>query len=171
MNALSGSLSHFQPSQVLRLLQMTSASGCLHVRHADEHADLYVQNGSRLLARTNGISLRTGDLLVDRGEIRPQVLELAIAIQQDRPGKRLGELLVESGAVDAASVSEAVLDVQRRIVCRVLLWQDGVFAFRPGQMPQEAAENSIDLDLEEILSYTSQHVGQTDPGDADRHAA
>jgi hypothetical protein len=171
MNALSGSLVHFQPVQILRLLQMTSATGRLQVTRDAEQTDLFIEAGRRLFARTNGASVRTGDILVHRGDVRPEAIALAAALQADQPGQRLGEMLVEGGAVDGHTVDEAVLQVQRRIVCCALLWQHGEFSFFPGETPAERERIAIDLDLDRLIALairTADDFG-SDPGQ--QHAA
>lgn len=171
MIALSGSLGHFRPIEILRLLQMTSATGRLQVTHGSEQADLYVEDGRRLFARTNGVSIRVGDILVNRGGVRPEVIALTAALQEDLPGRRLGEMLVESGVVDAEQVDKAVLEVQRRILCRVLLWRQGGFDFHPDERSANPERITIDLDVDEGISLAMRSVEALDEGQAGKRAA
>ena len=150
MNALSGALQHFMPIQILRLLQLAGTSGRLEIRHGEERADLFVVDGRSAFAFTNAVHLRVGDVLVNGGDIRPEAIELTLAVQQDQPGVRLGEMLVESGVVEPAQLRAAVLEVQRRIICRVLLWEDGEFTFHPDE--RAAGEDiTLDLDLDRLI--------------------
>jgi hypothetical protein len=145
MHALSGVLEHFPPVQILRLLQMSGASGRLELVRGEERAEVFLNDGRPSFARTNGQHSRLGDVLVGSGDIRPEAIELTVAVQQDQPGERMGAMLVESGIVDHTRMREAVLEVQRRIVCRVLLWRDGEFRFHPGE---HAANEDITLALD-----------------------
>jgi hypothetical protein len=145
MLALSGTLQHFMPVQILRFLQGARATGRLEINHADERADLYMIEGRSAFALTNGVHLRVGDVLVNGGDIRPEAIDLTIAVQQDHPGSPIGKMLVDSGAIKPEQLRAAVLEVQRRIVCRVLLWKDGEFVFHPGE---RAADEDITLDLD-----------------------
>ncbi len=150
MNALSGALAHFLPIHVLRLLQMSGATGRLEIRHGDERADLFLIGGRSAFAFTNAVHLRVGDVLVNGGDIRPEAIELTAAVQQDQPGSRLGAMLVESGVVEPERLRAAVLEVQRRIICRVLLWQDGEFEFHPGERARDE-DITLDLDLDRLM--------------------
>ena len=150
MNALSGELTHFLPIQILRLLQLAVATGRLEITHGDERADLYLINGRSAFALTNAVHLRVGEVLVNGGDIRPEAVELTIAVQQDQPGLRLGHMLVEGGVVDASRLRAAVLEVQRRIICRVLLWEEGEFQFHPGERASEE-DITLDLDLDRLI--------------------
>ena len=150
MNALPGALTHFLPIQVLRLLQTAGATGRLEIHHGDERADLFLINGRSAFAFTNAVHLRVGDVLVSGGDIRPEAIELTAAVQQDQPGSRLGAMLVESGVVEPARLRAAVLEVQRRIICRVLLWERGEFAFHPGERASDE-DITLDLDIDRLI--------------------
>lgn len=150
MYALCGALSHFLPIQILRLLQLSGATGRLAMRHGDERADLFLINGRSAFAFTNAVHLRVGDVLVNGGDIRPEAVELTAALQQDQPGARIGTMLIESAGVHPSRLREAVLEVQRRIICRVLLWQDGEFQFHPGERAGEE-DIVLDLDLDRLV--------------------
>ncbi len=149
-HALSGALDQFMAVQVLRFLQMTGATGRLEVVDGDEHADIFLIKGHSAFARTTGVHLRVGDVLVGDGDIRPEGMELAAAVQQDEPGKSIGQILVASGVIQPERLREAVLEVQRRIVCRVLLWQKGRFVFHPGERPTEE-DITLELDLDRLI--------------------
>jgi hypothetical protein len=150
MHALSGTLDHFMPVQILRLLQMAAATGRLELVRGDECAELFLADGRPSFARTTGEHDRVGDVLVDGGNLRPEAVELTAAVQQDQPGARIGHMLVESGVIEPEQLRAAVLEVQRRIVCRVLLWHDGRFTFHPGE---HAAGEDITLavDLDRLI--------------------
>jgi hypothetical protein len=148
--ALSGELRHFMPVQVLRLLQTTRATGRLEVRHGEERADLYLIEGRSAFALTNGVHLRVGDVLVSGGDIRPEAIELTLAWQEDAPGSPIGKMLVESGAIEPERLRAAVLEVQRRIICRVLLWHEGEFRFYPGERAEDE-DITLDLDLDRLI--------------------
>ena len=146
MLALSGTLDHFMPVQILRFLQMSASTGRLEISHGDERADLFLINGRSAFALTNGVHLRVGDVLVNGGDIRPEAVELTAAFQQDAPGSPIGRMLVETGAVEPARLRAAVLEVQRRIVCRVLLWRDGEFVFHLGERATTRTSRSTSTD-------------------------
>src|SRR5262245_39114784 len=102
--ALTGTLGTFSPVHVLRMLQSARATGLLELARGDEVVDLYVQQGLSVFARTNGATVRVGAVLVQRGDLPREAIELALAVQADQPGQRIGRMLVESGAVTEAQM-------------------------------------------------------------------
>jgi len=150
VSALSGTLDQFMPVQILRLLQNARSTGRLEIIRGAERADLFLVEGRSAFALTNAVHLRVGDVLINGGDIRPEAVALIAGIQEDQPGSPLGRMLVESGAVDEPRMRAAVLEVQRRIVCNVLLWQSGEFRFLPGERANDE-DMMLDLDLDRLF--------------------
>lgn len=148
--ALEGDLAHFFPSEVLQLLQLAQAVGRLELRRAGEQVDLWYERGRPVFARTSGVSVRSGDLLVHRGSVSEQALGRALDRQKGEPSRRVGQLLVEQGDASREQVADAVHEVLRRIVYNVILWRDGRFRFVPGEMA-EGEDITLDLDLDRLI--------------------
>ena len=157
--ALEGDLAQFFPTEVLQLLNLAHANGRLELERGPERAELFLERGRPVFARTNGQTVRAGQLLVHRGAITAEALELALAMQQDRPGQRLGEMLLASGAITKPQLEEAVRDVLRRIVYGVLLWRDGRFRFFPGERA-ELEDIRLDLDVDRLILEGLRHADQ-----------
>jgi hypothetical protein len=148
--ALQGDLAHFFPSEVLQLLQLAQATGRLELERAGERAELYVERGRPVFARTSGGAVKAGQILVHRGAVTSETLERALAEQRSRPDRRLGALLVESGAASPEQIQAAVSEALRRIVYGLLLWREGTFHFVPGE--QAGGEDvKLDLDLDRLI--------------------
>jgi hypothetical protein len=143
--ALEGDLAHFYPGEVLQFLQLAQGEGRLELTRGSERAEIFLERGRPVFARTSAQSVKAGEILIHRGVLRPEDLERALARQQDHPGRRVGQMLVAAGMITPAELEAAVQDVLKRIVYGVLLWREGRFRFHPG----ERAENEdIQLDLE-----------------------
>lgn len=150
-HVIAGTLSYFTSAHLLRLLQAARATGRLELVRGEERTDLFVEEGRTLFARTTGTSLRVGDVLVRRGEVRPEAIEFVLAIQQDQPGDRIGRMLVDSGALTENQIHDALLAVQRQIVLGILIWREGTFRFFPDE--KVAGEDvRLDLDLDGLLT-------------------
>jgi len=144
---LAGHLEVFSPIHVLRLLQNTRVTGRLEFVRRGACVNLYIEDGLSVTCSSTGTRLQLGEILVRQGNLRPEVVELALAVQSDDPGKRIGRILVESGSVTEAQVREALAAVQRQILCDALLWQTGTFQFLVGEKaPAEHLRIEFDVD-------------------------
>ena len=148
--ALEGDLAHFYPSEVLQLLQLAQAVGRLELSRGSERVDLWYERGRPVFARTSGLAVRSGEVLMHKGSVTAQMLGRALERQKLEPGRRVGQLLVEQGDASSEQVTEAVQEVLRRIVYNVILWRDGRFRFQPGEVA-EGEDITLDLDLDRLI--------------------
>ena len=148
--ALRGDLAHFFPSEIMQLLQLAQATGRLELERPGEHAELFVERGRPVFARTSGAAVSTGQILEHRGLITREALERALAEQGAHPGQRLGALLVAAGAVAQEQMQSAVNEALRRVIFGLLLWREGTFAFHAGEQvgPEDV---KLDLDLDRLI--------------------
>lgn len=161
--ALQGNLAHFHPTEVLQLLGLAHADGRLALERAGERADLFVERGRPVFARTNGAMVRAGQLLVHQGALSPEALERALARQQQNPGERLGAILLAEGAITGAQLADAVQGTLRRIVYGVLLWRDGRFQFFPGERA-DGEDIRLDLDMDRLVLEGLRHADHQQRG-------
>ena len=148
--ALEGDLAWFQPAEVLQLLQLAQATGLLAIERSVERVELVFERGQLIAARTSGAAVRVGEVLVHRGVVIPEAVELALSVQQDQPGERIGQMLISAGAATQEQITDAMREVVRRVVYGLLLWREGRFHFTPG--PAAAASDlRLDLDLDRLI--------------------
>ena len=147
---LEGDLRHFFPSEILQLLQLAQSSGRLELTRQGERVQLLVERGRPVFARTTGVAVHAGEVLVHRGVIARETLEEALTAQRRQGGPRIGALLVAAGHATAEQVRAAVHEVLRRIVYGALLWQEGRFQFVPGD-PAVGEDIQLDLDLDRLI--------------------
>jgi hypothetical protein len=149
-DVLSGQLSHFAPAEVLQLLRLAQASGVLELENGSERVSLLCERGRPVFARTDGLGVRAGQVLVHRGVVSETQLESALALQRRDPDRRIGTLLVAGGIANAQQVQDAVREVVKRIIYRVLLWRDGTFHFH-SERAIEVEDIQLDLDLDRMI--------------------
>lgn len=147
---LEGDLTHFFPSEVLQLLQLAQAQGRLEFSRDGEQVDLWFDRGRPVFARTSGLAVRSGELLMHKNGVSAQALGRALERQRTEPARRIGELLMEHGDASRPQVEDAVHEVLRRIVYNVILWRDGRFRFLPGEHTQRE-DITLDLDLDRLI--------------------
>jgi len=148
--ALEGDLAHFHPSELLQLMQLAQATGALHFERPRERATLWFERGRPVFARTDGGSVKVGQVLVHRGFLTPEMLQEALVEQKNHEGWRLGLVLASQGVVTIGDVQDAVREVLRRIVYGMLLWREGRFHFAPGEQVLDE-DVQLDLDLDRLI--------------------
>jgi hypothetical protein len=148
--ALAGNLRYFQPAETLQLLQLAQATGRFHLERGEERVDFQFEAGRLVSARTSGAAVRLGEVLVHRGVVVSEALDLVLSIQKDQPGEKIGQMLVAAGAATPEQVADALREVVRRVVYGVLLWREGRFHFEPGA-EQTAEHVPLDLDLDRLI--------------------
>lgn len=148
--ALRGDLAHFFPSEILQLLQLAQATGRLELERAGEQAELFVERGRPVFARTTGAAVTVAEILLHRGAVTPEQLDRARAEQAAQPGRTPEALLVAAGAVAPGEVQLAVNEAVRRVIYGVLLWREGAFRFVPGEQIG-AEQGRLDVDVDRLI--------------------
>jgi len=148
-DALRGDLRHFFPAEILQLLALAQATGRLEMERPGERAEVYVERGQPVFARTSGTSVRVGDLLVHHGSVAAETIERVLS-RPAAEGARIGARLLAAGAATPDDVQQAVREALRRILYGLLLWRDGTFCFTPGE--QASGEDiRLDANLDRLI--------------------
>ena len=152
VTVIAGRLETFSPMHLIRLVQAARVTGRLEFANASQRVDLFIEDGTSVLCTSSGGGLQLGELLVRHGDLREEVVELALALQSDEPGKRIGRILVESGSVTEEQVQHALATAQRQILCEVLLWREGTFQFFEGEIATRREDVRIELDVDRLVA-------------------
>ncbi len=156
--ALEGRLEHFQPAEILQLLQLAQATGRLELVRAapdgdgaagPETVDVFFASGRPLAVRTTGASVRTGELLRHRRQAHPDAVAGVLEAQRLGERRRIGELLAARGAARPEHVERAVHEGMRRVLYGALLWRAGRFRFHAGERCE--TDLPLDLDLDRLI--------------------
>jgi hypothetical protein len=148
--ALEGDLRHFFAAEVLQFLDLARATGRLELERPSELAELFLDRGRPVFARTSAGSVRVGEILVHRGTISRELLERALETQRHRPAERLGSLLIATESVPHDQVVRAVEEALQRIIFGLMMWSQGRFKFFPGERLDED-EIRPELSLDRLI--------------------
>jgi hypothetical protein len=142
--ALEGNLKDFSLADVFRLLASGTKSGILHVQGTEAEGIVCFRDGRVLYARSHGASEPAAKQLVSAGIISEKQLRQAQGLmkiqKKDKAERRLGQILVDEGYVEApvleayiqGQISDALFDLLR--------WEEGQIRF-------DADQDSGDVDL------------------------
>lgn len=110
-------------------------TGQIHFDYKEVRKTVYLDKGRIVFAGSNRQDDRLGELLLRQGRIT--LADLEHAVSQIHTGKRIGTLLVESGALSPEHLVDGVLVQVKRTVLELFDWEEGEYRFEEGPLPTE----------------------------------
>ena len=145
---------------MLQLLAMGKKTGCLTVTHRNNFGYIYFDKGRICYASIVNRRDRLGDILVKSGTITQAQLDAAIALQDRRRDKRLGEMLVEQGAMTRERAARRRSSVQiEEAVYFLFTWTQGTFNFEADVRPEEQ-DFLVSINPESLLLEGARRVDE-----------
>ncbi len=148
--AIRGSLKEASFPDVLQLLALGQKSGCLSIVDGTKFGSVFFQQGKISFAAIVNRRDRLGDSLVKRGHITKEQLEDALRLQLKHPGRRVGELLVESGFVARDVVEKELRALVEEAVFSLFTWTQGIWTFEPEVHP-DGRQLTVPINPESLL--------------------
>lgn len=147
--SLAGRLEEVELAELLHFLALNNRTGKVMLSRRDAHGLVVVRLGRIVYAASSSIREAFGNILVCRGLVTPEALAQALDRQHvSADGKRLGALLVESGAITEAQLQEALKHQTGLVVQELCRWQSGYFKF---EVTAVASSGDIGVDAEELV--------------------
>lgn len=144
---LRGEIRSSSVPALLRSLLGSGETGFLTFRNAAVTKSIYMKDGRIVNAASTDPDERLGELLLLRGRITTrQYLEASKMI---RPGRRLGAILVEMGAIDPDELIPAVEEQIREVLLELLTWTQGQY---------EVVMKEVDADSVVSLSINADNL-------------
>jgi tetratricopeptide (TPR) repeat protein len=157
--AIKGSLKEASLADVCQLLALGLKTGCLSVTDRSNFGQIYFDEGRVIYARIVNRRDRLGDLMVRDALITHEQLAQVIEMQRERPDRRLGELLVESGFISPSSL-ELYIKVQiEEAIYFLFTWSRGSFYFESDEKP-DAGEVLVSINPESLLLEGARRVDE-----------
>jgi tetratricopeptide (TPR) repeat protein len=135
--AIRGNLSEVGLPDVLQLLAMGGKSGCLSVADRSHFGYIYFDKGRICYASIVNRRDRLGDLLVKNQVLTPEELSAALEEQGKRPDRRIGEILIARGDLRRDQLEVFIRLQIEEAVYFLFTWSQGTFSFEPDQRPEE----------------------------------
>ncbi len=134
---LKGDLTTFSLGDIFQTLTLSQKEGTLFVTNGDRRKTIHFSRGGlRLLQFGARSTPRLGDLLVQSGAITSSHLESALQHQRETK-KLLGESLVELGLLSLDQIERTVRHQVEEEVYDLFWWKDATFEFQEGPPPPE----------------------------------
>lgn len=123
--SIRGELENSSVPELLRSLLLSGETGILTVRSGEVTKSLYLHGGRVAYASSTNPDERLGESLLVSGRI--SVRQYVEASKRIRPGRRLGAILVELGALDTEELIPAVEHQVREILMELFTWTHGEY--------------------------------------------
>jgi len=111
-------------------------TGVLSVREGETEKSVYIDKGRIVFARSNDMEDRLGSLLIKRGMVSLQDMDVAVRIAQETK-KRLGGVLVEKHAIRPQDLTWGVREQVKEIVVGLFRFTRGSYEMTFGPLPSD----------------------------------
>jgi len=148
MQDLEGNLEVFEPVAVLQMVNLARVTGKLRIARAGNTATVFFERGNITFAELTNRTWKLGEYLVSHGHLDQKTLDRFL--RDMLAWKKLGERLVEAGAVRPEAIREAVGAQIREVIYELVRWEDGRFLFVKGERPKDE-DVLLDVPLDELM--------------------
>lgn len=147
--SLAGRLEEIELVELLHFLALNNRTGRLTLSRRDAHGLIVVRLGRVVYAASSSIRETFGNILVCRGVVSPEALAAALERQHSSTeGRKLGEVLVETGAISHGQLEEALRQQTGLVVQELCRWRSGYFRF---EVAPVASAGDIGVEAEELV--------------------
>ncbi len=159
--AIEGPLRELALSDVFQLLDLSRKTGTLTVSNESRSLPAVVKfdRGGVIGAQLGDTADRLGHLLLRAGKVTERHVEAARLIQARVPGKQLGAILVEEGAVSPQDVARQLRFQIQEAVFELMQWKDGYFRFEEG-LPPQPGPVSVRVPTESLLMEAARRIDE-----------
>lgn len=144
--ALEGNLKDFSLADMFRLLASGSKTGTLHVEGPRGEGVVCFRDGSVFFASSSAGIEPAGKRLVHAGIISEKQLRQAQGLmkiqKKDKADRKLGQILVDEGYVDAGVLEEFIREQISDALFDLMRWEEGTLRFESDEIRAE-----VDLGL------------------------
>ncbi len=157
--AIKGSLKEASLPDVIQLLFLGRRTGCLALADRHNFGTIYFDEGQIVYASIVNRRDRLGDILVRSGRVTHDQLQAGVDRQQEERDRKLGEILVELGALPRADLEEYMRLQIEEAVYYLFTWTSGTFNFEAGVRP-EREDFLVRMNPESLLLEGARRVDE-----------
>ncbi|HET6498239.1 MAG TPA: DUF4388 domain-containing protein [Coriobacteriia bacterium] len=159
--ALEGNLKDFSLADVFRLLSTGRKTGTLFLAQADVEGRVCFRKGRIFFASSNYSHGSLGSRLVEAEVITEKQLRQALGLQKiqkkDRAARRLGQILVVEGYLDANVLEGFIQEQMNDTLFDLFRWEDGTVRFEAGEICEEE-DIGISVSVENVIMEATRRL-------------
>jgi hypothetical protein len=160
--AIEGPLKELGLHDVFQLLDLSRKTGVLRVTSPlrRNQGTIYFDGGSIVGAEVRSNPHLLGELLVRANRITETELAMARDLQARGDRRRLGEILVETGALSKRELERQVRQQIEVVVFEVISWREGYFSFMEGPLVDLRTDAEIRIPTEAVLMEGARRIDE-----------
>lgn len=159
--ALEGNLRDFSLEDMFRLLASGRKSGTLYLERSDAQGKVCFKKGRVFFASSNWHRESLGRRLVKAGVISEKQLRQALGLQKiqkkEKAGRRLGQILVDEGYLDARVLENFIQEQINDTLFDLFRWEDGELRFEADDLCEDE-DIGISVSVENIIMEASRRL-------------
>lgn len=161
--ALEGNLRDFSLTDMFRLLETGRKTGALHMERPGESGAVCFRDG-RIISVVLGEGREPmGKRLVRAGLISEKQLRQALGLQKiqkkEKADRRLGQILVDEGYLEAQVLESFVGDQIGETLFDLFRWEEGELRFEPDETV-ESEDIGISVSVDSVLGDVQRRIEQ-----------
>jgi len=159
---IEGPLKELQIHDVFQLLDLGRKTGVLRVNSElrQNAGVVYFDGGGVVAAEIRSNPHPLGALLVRAGKVREDDVARAAGIQRTRTGHRLGDILVEMGALSRKELERQIRAQVEEVIFELMSWSEGYFSFEDGSLPPVLGEATVRIPTESLLMEAARRIDE-----------
>ncbi|BCR05746.1 hypothetical protein DESUT3_28150 [Desulfuromonas versatilis] len=167
---LEGNVAAIRMPALLQLVASQSLPGTLVITTRHDEKRLHFRNGRIALAasvnranrnQTGFLMNKVGYLLIRQGKITEEQRDKALELCGKDPSKRIGEMLLEMGALNRQSLLEALRSQAESVIFSLFIFPEGHFRFGYEEYPLRP-EDDLALDIGDLLENARRNEAEWD---------
>lgn len=159
--ALEGNLKDFSLEDMFRLLASGTKTGTLHLERPDAQGSVCFKKGRVFFASSNWNRESIGRRLVKSGVISEKQLRQALGLQKiqkkEKANRRLGQILVDEGYLEAKVLENFIQDQINDTLFDLFRWEEGELRFEPDELCEDE-DIGISVSVENIIMEASRRL-------------
>ena len=160
--AIEGPLKELHIHDVFQLLDLGRKTGvlCVTSELRQNSGMVYFERGAVVAAEIRSNPHPLGTLLLRAGKIAEADLARARAQQGAGDGRRLGDILVDLGAMNRRDLERLVRQQVQEVIFELMNWSEGYFSFEETSGPRTSAEASVRIPTESLLMEAARRIDE-----------
>ncbi|MBD3169980.1 MAG: DUF4388 domain-containing protein [candidate division Zixibacteria bacterium] len=147
---LQGNIEKFSLAEIFQFIAASRKTGTLAIQAIGTTSMVYFRAGVVVYAHCSPNKNLLGDILLQNGKISAGELETALKKQQESPGKRIGEIIVEMGIMELAELEKLIKFQVKEMLYNILSVDTGTFKFYENRFPTEETI-TVSISTENII--------------------